>query len=278
MVDNASTDGSASYIAAEYPEFVFISNNKNTGFGRANNQLIPLVESDYILLLNTDAFVQPDTIAKTLRYMEDNPTCGVLGVRLLSEDGSLQPSCRYFPTPLNTFLARNGLGRLAPWVRPADDLTWDHRGERECDWVPGCYYLVRKKVIDTLGLFDPRYFLYYEEVDHCRRVKAAGWKVIYFGDCSATHIGGESAKTVGSVANSGRQLTALQIESELLYFRKHHGLQGLIAHLALTALGDILRAIKHFARRNFNSSSLLFETRQFWRIARLTDFGQKPTR
>ncbi|POZ99712.1 glycosyltransferase family 2 protein, partial [Pseudomonas sp. MWU12-2312b] len=110
--------------------------------------------------------------------------------------GDLQPSCRYFPTPLNVFMARTGLERFFPGVKKVDDMTWDHNSVRECDWVPGCYYLIRREVIDQVGLFDPRYFLYYEEVDHCKRVKQAGWKVVYYPHTTVVHIGGESAKSV----------------------------------------------------------------------------------
>ena len=106
-------------------------------------------------------------------------------------------------------------------------MDWDHASVRECDWVPGCYYLIRREVIDQVGLFDPRYFLYYEEVDHCKRVKQAGWKVVYYPHTTVVHIGGESAKSVDQLNVDGRQIPTLQIESELLYFRKHHGLPGL---------------------------------------------------
>jgi len=278
VIDNASGDGSVDHIRCAFPQFELVCNQKNVGFGRANNELVPLVRADYALLINTDAFVATDTLAQTLRYMEQHPECGVLGVRLLSRDGSLQPSCRYFPTPLNTFLARTGLGRWAPWVHLPDDMDWNHQGVRECDWVPGCYYLIRKQVLDSVGLFDPLFFLYYEEVDHCRRVKAAGWKVVYFGATSTVHIGGESAKSVGSVANASRQLSDLQMESEALYFRKHHGLSGLLLHAGLTSLAGLLRLIKSWLMRSSERQSPLAESRAFWRVVRSTRYGTTPTR
>lgn len=278
VVDNASTDGSVAHIRAEHPNFELVCNHTNVGFGRANNQLLPYIKADYVLLLNTDAFVEPNTLPKTLRYMQDHPNCGVLGVRLLSRDGSLQPCCRYFPTPLNTFLQRTGLGRFMPWVRLPDDMTWDHLGARECDWVPGCYYLVRKEVLDEIGLFDPRFFLYCEEVDHCRRVKAAGWKVVFFGEAAAIHIGGESAKSVGSLENSTRQLSSLQAESEALFYRKHHGRLGLASHLSLTALADGLRALNSILKRRNAIAAAFGGTRALWRAVSATKFGTVPTR
>jgi N-acetylglucosaminyl-diphospho-decaprenol L-rhamnosyltransferase len=180
VVDNASKDNSVALIRSELPGCHLIANRTNVGFGRANNQALDLVEGRYVLLLNTDAFVSVDTVRKTVAYMDANPRCGILGVKLIGRDGTLQASARYFPTPWNLFLWCTGLNRFFTNVRMVDDLTWDHASVRQCDWVPGCYYLVRKEVIDNVDLFDPRYFLYYEEIDHCFAAKRAGWEVVFF--------------------------------------------------------------------------------------------------
>jgi N-acetylglucosaminyl-diphospho-decaprenol L-rhamnosyltransferase len=179
VVDNASHDNSIEFVRAKYPEIELIQNTTNVGFGRANNQALPLARGRYVLLLNSDAFVSPDTLPKTVEFMDAHLDCGILGVKLVGPDGSLHPSCRYFPTPWNIFLTTTGLQRFFPSTRPVDDMSWDHASIRDCDWVPGCFYLVRREVIDRIGLFDPRYFLYYEEIDHCRAVRKAGWKVTY---------------------------------------------------------------------------------------------------
>ena len=192
LVDNASTDNSVAIMESQYPQVQLIKNPVNLGFGRANNQCIALSNAPYVLLLNTDAFVAADSIRKTLDYMQNHNRCGLLGVKLVSRDGSLQPSCRYFPTPWNIFLGRTGLWRLFPKVPLVDDMEWDHNNHRSCDWVPGCYYLIRSSVIDEVGLFDPRYFLYYEEVDHCMAVKKACWRtppLIRASSCSQDDSG-----------------------------------------------------------------------------------------
>lgn len=278
-VDNASTDNSLEVFRTRYPDVHLESNLVNIGFGRANNQVLPAVQGDYVLLLNTDAFVAPDTLAKTVSYMERHPDCGVLGVRLVGRDGTLQPSCRYFPTPLNIFLERAGLARFFPGVQRVDDMSWNHAAVRECDWVPGCYYLIRRKALDEVGLFDPRYFLYYEEVDHCRRIKQAGWKVIYYPDTQVVHIGGESAKSVGEISETGRQLSALQVESELLYMRKHHGLAGLLVHMGLIVLGDATFAAKQLLRLRVRALGACWNNHKLvWRLLWATRFGAKPTR
>lgn len=280
VVDNASRDDSVAVLQRDFPQMELIVNAQNVGFGRANNQAMARARGRFVLLLNTDAFVQPDTLARTVAYMEQHPECGILGVRLVGRDGQLQPSCRYFPTPWNVFLARTGLARFFPAVRMVDDLEWNHDSVRECDWVPGCYYLVRREVVEQVGLFDPRYFLYYEEVDHCRAAKDAGWKVVYFPDTRVVHLGGESAKSDASLTAKGRQISALQIESELLYFRKHHGRLGLLAGLLLSVLGDAYVATKSLLRRRGGE-----ELRHAWAHARQsgtlllrTRFGSRPTR
>lgn len=280
VVDNASADNSLECLASICPEALQLANDNNVGFGRANNQLIEHLQGKYALLLNTDAFVATDTLDKTLEYMEAHPDCGVLGVRLVGREGDLQPSCRYFPTPLNVFIAHAGLARFFPWVKKVDDMTWDHASVRECDWVPGCYYLIRREVIDQVGLFDPRYFLYFEEVDHCKRVKQAGWKVVYYPDTTVVHIGGESAKTVNTLNAASRQISTLQIESELLYFRKHHGVAGLALHMGLVSLGDLILALKALLKGRGRAAigACWQHTRVTWALLRQTRFASQPTR
>lgn len=280
VVDNASADNSLECLASVCPEALQVANKNNIGFGRANNQLVEHLQGKYALLLNTDAFVAADTLDKTLEYMESHPDCGVLGVRLVGREGDLQPSCRYFPTPLNVFIANSGLGRWFPGVKQIDDMTWDHDSVRECDWVPGCYYLIRREVIDQVGLFDPRYFLYYEEIDHCKRVKEAGWKVVYYPYTTVVHIGGESAKSEDELNKASRQIPRLQIESELLYFRKHHGLTGLALHMFLVSLSDLIRAFKALLKGRGRSAigACWQHARVTWSLLRETKLASQPTR
>jgi len=152
----------------------------------------------------------------------------------------LQPCCRYFPTPWNTFLWRTGLNRSFAGARMVDDLAWPHDTVRACDWVVGCYYLLRREVVEDVGLFDPRFFLYFEEVDHCFAARKHGWDVVFFPHTTVIHLGGESAKSVGPVTKSGQQLERLQVESELLYFRKNFGLLSVVGSVLLSVLADLL--------------------------------------
>ena len=280
IVDNGSRDGSVDVLRSEFADCELLINRDNVGFGRANNQALALARGRHLLLLNTDAFVAADSVAQTVRYLDEHPACALLGVRLVGRDGALQPSCRYFPTPWNEFLLRAGLARFFPATRMIDDLAWDHASPRECDWVPGCYYLVRKSVVDELGLFDPRFFLYYEEVDHCRTVKAAGWQVVYYPHTTVIHLGGESARTDSEITASGRQISALQIESSLLYHRKHHGRAGLFLHVLLDTLADVLLACKWLLRRRTleGLQPCWTHVAATWSLLRKTGWALRPTR
>jgi N-acetylglucosaminyl-diphospho-decaprenol L-rhamnosyltransferase len=279
-IDNASSDDSVAILESKFPTVTLIKNSTNVGFGRANNQAIPHARGRYVLLLNTDAFMATDTLEKTVAFMGEHPRCGVLGVKLVGEDGTLQPSCRYFPTPWNVFLQRTGLSWLYPTARLVDDMSWDHASIRPCDWVPGCYYLVRSEIIRQLGLFDPRFFLYYEEVDHCHAVKKGGWEVIYYPHTEVVHLGGESAKSSNTITKVGRQISSLQIESELLYFRKYYGLIGLVAGLALSISADLLSALNSLLRRLDlkGASTALRRISTVIRILGATGFAAHPTR
>jgi N-acetylglucosaminyl-diphospho-decaprenol L-rhamnosyltransferase len=248
--------------------------------GRANNQALSLVKGDYILLLNTDAFVAADTLQKSINYMQSNPRCGILGARLLSRNGEQQPSCRYFPTPFNLFVERVGLRYLLPQIKLVDDVNFNAELTQSCDWVPGCYYMVRKQVVNDVGLFDPLYFLYSEEVDHCFAVKKAGWDVVYLADINVIHIGGESAKSVGTISMVSRQVPQLQIESELLYFRKNHGVSGMLSHILLSNLTDMLQTLKDIIRLK-GAQKILYNIKRilaFWRTLFVTDFAKRSTR
>jgi N-acetylglucosaminyl-diphospho-decaprenol L-rhamnosyltransferase len=280
VIDNASKDNSVKLISKKYPNVTLIQNEENVGFGRANNQALPLLKGDYVLLLNTDAFVKTDTLQKSLTYMQAHPQCGVLGARLLGENGDLQPSCRYFPTPFNLFADRVGLSEYFPTIKLVDDVNFNAELTQSCDWVPGCYYMVRKEVIEGVGLFDPLYFLYSEEVDHCFAVKKAGWDVAYLADISVVHIGGESAKSVGEISMVSRQVPQLQIESELLYFRKNHGVLGVLTHVLLSNLTDVIQTLKDIVRLKglqkikFNLKRIL----AFWQTLFVTSFATRSTR
>jgi N-acetylglucosaminyl-diphospho-decaprenol L-rhamnosyltransferase len=126
-----------------------VENPINVGFGRA--QALLSVRGRYVLLVNHDAFVSSDTLFKTFKFMEEHGRCGVLGVKLVGEDGALKSCCCYFPTRWNVALKMTRLDRFFPYTRLAYDMSWDHASVRACDWVPGCYYMVRREILIGLS-------------------------------------------------------------------------------------------------------------------------------
>ncbi len=280
VYDNGSVDGSVKKIKSDFPFVKLMAHANNIGFGRANNGAFEYASGRYVLLLNTDAFVEPDSLSKTIEYMDVHPNCGILGVKLIGRDGALQPSCRYFPTPWNNFLFRTGLNQIFRHTRLVDDMSWDHASVRQCDWVPGCYYLIRREVIEQVGLFDPRYFLYYEEVDHCFATRKAGWEIHYFPGTEIVHLGGESAKSEGELTPSGRQIESLQMESELLYFRKNHGRFAAFLNVLLVSVGDGIIVLKRMikASKPYGLKDYMNHTILMWRLYVRTRFGLVSTR
>ncbi|HEU4414450.1 MAG TPA: glycosyltransferase family 2 protein [Candidatus Angelobacter sp.] len=228
VVDNNSSDGSADMVAAEFPEAHLIRSSVNLGFAAANNRAFPRCTGKYVLLLNSDAFLHSGALLRAIDHMEQQPSVGLGGAKLVGRDGSWQPSARMFPSVLNEFLSLTGLSaRFAKSrVFGRQDRTWaDQLTPCAVDWVPGAFAIIRRDVLEQIGYFDEAFFLYYEEVDLCRRIKQAGYKVWYWPDIEVVHLGGESSKTMQtlSMSKSGAQLTLWRMRSELIYYRKHLG-------------------------------------------------------
>jgi len=190
VVDNASSDGSAEMVAAEFPQAELICPGENLGFGRANNLALKKLDTPYALLINSDAFVREDTVRLLLEHMEDSPRCAICGPRALNADGSLQYSCRTFPG-IGISLLHGFVGKLFP-NNPASRSylmkDHDHTLSFGVDWVSGLCMMIRKEAAQQLGGFDERYFFYVEDVDLCRRAHRLGWQVDFVGRAVLTHL------------------------------------------------------------------------------------------
>jgi hypothetical protein len=228
VADNGSSDGSELMVSREFPHVRMIRIGRNIGFAAANNLMFAEARGQYIVLLNSDAFLCPGALKRALEHMESMPEAGMGGARLIGEDGCWQPSARQFPCLLNDFMTLSGLAHRfresSFWGRA--DRTWaDPMEPSDTDWVPGAFSIIRASVLRQLGGFDETFFLYYEEVDLCRRIKASGYMVRYWPDVVVVHLGGESSKNMPHVVRSklGSQLTLWRLRSGFLYYRKHHG-------------------------------------------------------
>jgi GT2 family glycosyltransferase len=226
VIDNCSRDGSLDMVASEFPSVKRIASETNLGFGNANNRAFTEAQGRYIVLLNSDAFLRPDTLEVSLRGMEADSTVGLAGGRLVGRDGKLQPSARMFPNLTRQVLVMLGWADKYPRSKffGQADRTWaDPMQPAEVDWVPGAYSIIRTDLIRKIGFFDPAFFLYYEEVDLCRRIKDAGYKVMFWPEIEVVHIGGESSRQVKTLemSKSGAQLVLWEMRSTFLFYRKH---------------------------------------------------------
>jgi GT2 family glycosyltransferase len=231
VVDNASTDDSVQIVRREFPEARLIALSTNMGFSAGNNAGIRASRGRYILLLNPDTVAHPGSIAALADYMEAHPDVGIAGPRLLNPDGSSQPSRRRFPTFATALLESTPLQQWLPNARVLrrfymldmpDDVTQD------VGWVSGAALMCRRDALWQAGLLDPGYFMFSEEVDLCRRVSNAGWRVVYVPHAEITHYGGQS---------TGQDVPSRHIHfntSKARYFRIHEGaLAGRIVRLYL---------------------------------------------
>jgi GT2 family glycosyltransferase len=228
VVDNNSSDDSVSMLERSFPSVQVISSQANLGFAAANNRALERCDGTYVILLNSDAFLQSDSLRLAIQHMEERPRAGLGGARLIGRDQSWQPSARMFPSLLNEFLSLSGFSVLFRRSRMfgRQDRTWaDPLEPARVDWVPGAFSIIRRDVLETVGYFDEAFFLYYEEVDLCRRIRSAGYEVWYWPDIVVVHYGGESSKTIQSLSLSkaGSQLTLWRMRSQLIYYRKHLG-------------------------------------------------------
>ena len=228
VIDNASRDDSVAMVRREFPWVTVIETGENLGFGKANNRACEAATGRYLVLLNSDAFLPPDALLLSMTKMDADPSVGLAGGRLVGRDGVPQPAARMFPTLTTDLLTMSGLADRYAGSRffGQGNRTWaDPMEPAEVDWVPGAYSIVRSSVVRELGLFDPAFFLYYEEVDLCWRIQRAGFKVMYWPDIVVVHIGGESSRQVTTLemSRSGAQLVLWRMRSTLLFYRKHWG-------------------------------------------------------
>ncbi len=229
VVDNASADGSAAALRAEFPQVRVLESGRNAGFGAANNLGMKAAQGTFLLLLNSDAFPELGAIPEMVNFLHSNPSVGVVGPRTLNKDGSLQISCFRFPSPSHAWKENLWLSR--------DYYDWAHDAQREVDFVTGSCMLVRREVFEQVGGFDEHFFMYSEETDWQRRIWDAAWKITFIPTARVTHLGGASG--------SGQTVKAAGPFWESLdyYVRKHHGLAGLISIRAAMVVGCFLRAV-----------------------------------
>jgi len=241
VIDNASQDGSAEMVRSNFPEVKLINNKKNIGFAKANNQGIKEARGEFVLLLNPDTEIIESAIEKMVKFVEENSKCGVAGCKLLNPDRTLQPSIKRFPTLFSQILILLKLHHLFPKLKPLRNyfaLDFDYTQEQEVDQVMGAFFLTRKEVLDKVGFLDENYYIWFEEVDFCRRVEDAGWKVCYSPRARIVHHKSQSFSQLLSFKKQ-----RIFNRSLLYYFRKHHSFCAYLILLSLQPLSLFLARV-----------------------------------
>jgi len=238
VVDNASKDGSQAMVKKKFPQVKLLSNKGNLGYSKANNQGIRIAKGKYVLLLNSDTYLMENSFKKLLEKADSIENLGVLGPKLLNRDKSIQQSVGFFPN----------LPQVFWWMTFIDDLPGgtllkpyhvDHdsfyKNEHNVDWITGAAFLIPKKVIGEVGMFDEEIFMYGEDVDWCYRIKKAGFKVLYSPATKLVHIGRGSANQVSKNAILG------EYKGLIYFYKKHRGFLSLQLLRLLLKIGALAR-------------------------------------
>jgi GT2 family glycosyltransferase len=222
VVENGSSDGSRELVEREHPDVRLLVNARNEGFARGSNQGMRAARGRYVLLLNTDTEVAPDAIARLVRFLDEHPEHAAVAPRLVHRDGTTQRTVQEFPTLRTALFFSTPLERWFPESRELRRYfmrDWDQESSRDVDQPPAAVLLLRKSVLDQVGLFDETLWLFYNDVDLAKRIRAAGWKTHYLAEATVLHhVGGSTSKFANFIA--------VWQQDRLRFYRKHHGRLG----------------------------------------------------
>lgn len=254
VVDNNSVDGSIEMMHEKFPEVNFIENKENVGFSIANNQAINLSSGEYVLLLNPDTLVEDDTFTKVAEFMDEHPDAGGLGVKMVDGKGLFLPeSKRGLPTPSVAFYKIFGLSRLFPKSKIFGKYHLgylDKEEIHEVDILSGAFMLLRKSVLDKIGLLDETFFMYGEDIDLSYRIIKAGYKNYYFPNTRIIHYKGESTKK-GSV-----NYVVVFYKAMIIFARKHFSAKNAKMFSFLINLAVYFRAFIAILNRFLSKAAL----------------------
>lgn len=220
VVDNGSRDGSVEMVRTHFPNVHLIANQMNKGFASANNQAVQLSRGRYIIFLNPDTVVHEGALDRMVQCMEEHFEAGVVGCKLLNRDGSIQHSLRKFPD-FSTIMIGGTILRRVPFLKQKikyfkmEEFSFSQ--VEEVDVTSGAALLVKKAVLNEVGLMDGNYFMFVEDLDLCRRIRAKGYKIYFLPDAVITHFGGESRH------QNPNELMIIGLRSLIRYFTKFEG-------------------------------------------------------
>ncbi len=271
VVDNNSSDGSREMVTREFPQVTLLNSGANLGFARANNLALPLVQSPLVLFLNPDTEILADALQRMVQFMHGRPDVGALGCKIRNVSGTIQRlGLQWFPTPWTEFLKFIAVSEQTLSRLPRFFPSHDPEASGEVHKLFGACLLTRRAVLEKVGGFDERFFMYCEDVDFCYRVAAAGWKLFYLSDAEILHLGGGA-----SSAAPGTFSVLMTCESFSQFMRKHHGKIGSAAYrlaafagaqFRLMALG--VMSATRFASKTAQNHSLRPSIRKYLTITR----------
>jgi GT2 family glycosyltransferase len=238
VVDNASTDGSAEMIEARFPHVKVMRSTENLGFSKGNNVGIRKCRGRYIALVNPDVIVLPGSLDALADFLDQNPKVGNVGPRVLNPDGTLQSSCRQFPTLWNNFCSATALATAFKGSRffaGEHMFFFPHDRTLAVDVVVGCFSMVRREAFEAVGLLDEGLFMYGDDVDWCRRSWNAGWEVVFFPGAQAIHDRGRIT------APYPVRFAVAQQRSIIHYWTKHHHFFGVFGIRSIMLLHHLMR-------------------------------------
>ncbi|MHB8754117.1 MAG: glycosyltransferase family 2 protein [Candidatus Acidiferrales bacterium] len=262
VVENASTDGTAEMIREQFPQVKLIANSENLGFARANNIGMEFADGKYLCLINPDVSLPSDCLSNMYRYMETQPTIGLLGPKMRLGDGKVGRSGMRFPTIWNSFLRALALDSLFKRATRFKgllmaDFQFDYT--RDMDVLNGWFWMVRREAVNQVGPLDEHFFMYGEDIDWCKRFHLAGWRVVFYSDAEAIHYGGASS------ANAPVRFFIEMQRANLRYWKKYHGLASTFLYLAAVSLNYFIRTIGwivvYLADKSWRSKAL-FEVKR----------------
>jgi GT2 family glycosyltransferase len=219
VIDNASGDDTVKMVSREFPQVNLIINKINLGFAAANNQGIRQATGDYLLLLNPDTEFIDHSFKTAIDFLSRDGQIGLLGCQLLNPNKTVQPSVRRFPSFWPIFLMFFKLPKILPNLSAINKylaVDFDYRRCQTVEQVMGAFMLLKRGVIEKIGLLDENFFVWFEEVDFCLRVWQAGYQVVYYPDTKVVHHGGQSFKQQQFIKKQW-----LFFKSALIYFLKH---------------------------------------------------------
>lgn len=248
LVDNGSSDGLYDFVKINYPEIIILKNDNNLGFTKGNNQALKIFQGRYALLLNSDTEIKNNCLDLMLEYLDNDKDVGVGFCKMYYPDGSKYLNIHNeFPNWKNVLAERSILTELFFQSKVhkyfyskyyETDIS-KYENDLECVWGLGAFLVIRREVIEKIGLLDENYFCFFEEIDFCKRCCEAGWKIKYYAKPEMIH------HTAKSLVQEYPKMTQVWHYSRFYFFKKHYGIFQLFFLKIITSTGILLRFSKY---------------------------------